>query len=95
LGYTLTRTFFDLERLVARMREMRVDRAVLSLATPFVNYGVPADIGREAAEVYNNEIVTLCKAMPDRFAGWAYLPLQDLEAARELRRDLIRATAST
>ena len=83
LSYALTRTFFDPERLVARMREMRVDRAVLSLATPFVNYGVPADVGREAAEIYNNEIAVLCKAMPERFAGWAYLPLQDPDSGGE------------
>src|SRR3954468_22974359 len=38
LDYALNRTFFDVERLLARMNEMRVDRAVLSLATPFVNY---------------------------------------------------------
>jgi aminocarboxymuconate-semialdehyde decarboxylase len=87
LSYALTRTFFDPERLIRRMQEMRVERAVLSLATPFVNYNVPANIGREAAEIYNNEIGLLCKAMPGRFAGWAYLPLQDPEAAAiELRR---------
>jgi aminocarboxymuconate-semialdehyde decarboxylase len=87
LSYALTRTFFDPERLVRRMQEMRVERAVLSLATPFVNYGVEASIGREAAEIYNNEIAALCKAMPDRFAGWAYLPMQEPDAAaKELRR---------
>ena len=87
LSYALTRTFFDPERLIRRMQEMRVERAVLSLATPFVNYGVPASIGRDAAEIYNNEIGALCKAMPDRFAGWAYLPMQEPDAAaKELRR---------
>jgi aminocarboxymuconate-semialdehyde decarboxylase len=87
LSYALNRTFFDPERLIARMAEMRVDQAVLSLATPFVSYNVPATVGREAAEIYNNEIAVLCKAMPHRFAGWAYLPLQDPEAAaKELRR---------
>src|SRR4051812_12461165 len=56
LSYALNRTFFDPERLIARMGEMRVDKAVLSLATPFVNFEVPASLGCEAAELYNNEI---------------------------------------
>jgi aminocarboxymuconate-semialdehyde decarboxylase len=87
LRYALNRTFFDVERLIARMDEMRVERAVLSLATPFVNYDVSASLGREAAELYNNEIAALCRAAPERFAGWAYLPMQDPDAAAaELHR---------
>jgi aminocarboxymuconate-semialdehyde decarboxylase len=87
LNYGLNRTFFDAERLIARMAEMQVDRAVLSLATPFVNFDVPASLGQEAAELYNNEIAALCKAEPSRFQAWAYLPMQDpVAAANELRR---------
>src|SRR5215475_1424223 len=77
LSYALNRTFFDPERLIARMKEMRVERAVLSLATPFVNYDVPASLGCKTAELYNDQIAALFKAAPDRFACWAYLPLQD------------------
>lgn len=87
LNYTLNRTFFDVERLVSRMNEISVDRAVLSLATPFVKYDVPADLGCAAAELYNNEIAALHNAMPGRFDGWALLPMQDpAAAADELRR---------
>jgi aminocarboxymuconate-semialdehyde decarboxylase len=87
LNYALNRTFFDVERLLARMSEMRVERAVLSLATPFVNYDVPGSLARDAAELYNNEIAALRRAVPGRFEGWAYLPMQDPEAAAgELRR---------
>jgi aminocarboxymuconate-semialdehyde decarboxylase len=87
LEYGLNRAFFDVERLIARLSEMRVERAVLSLATPFVNYEVPASLAREAAELYNNEISTLRKAVPGRFEGWALLPMQDPQAAaNELRR---------
>jgi hypothetical protein len=75
LSYALTRTFFDPERLIRRMQEMRVERAVLSLATPFVNYGVPASIGREAAEIYNNEIAVLCKEIRELFDWWEFLSL--------------------
>ena len=87
LSYALNRTFFDAERLSARMAEMGVERAVLSLATPFVKYDVPVSLACEAAALYNDEIATLCKAAPDRFAGWAYLPMADAQAAAgELRR---------
>lgn len=87
LNYRLNRIFFDVERLVARMAEMRVQRAVLSLATPFVNFNVPASLGAETAEVYNDEIAAIRKAAPDRFAGWALLPMQQPDAAaRELSR---------
>jgi aminocarboxymuconate-semialdehyde decarboxylase len=87
LCYTLNRTFFDVERLIARMATMKVERAVLSLATPFVNYGVPASLGCEVAKFYNDEIAKVCRLAPDRFGAWAYLPMQDAHgAAAELRR---------
>jgi aminocarboxymuconate-semialdehyde decarboxylase len=87
LSYGLNRTFFDPELLTARIKAMRVEKAVLSVATPFVNYDVPASLGQEAAELYNNDMATLCRLAPDRFSGWAYLPVQDPAlAAKELRR---------
>jgi len=87
LQYALNKTFFDARRLAARLNEMGVERAVLSLATPFANYDVPAELACAAAEIYNNEIAGLHKAAPDRFEGWALLPMQNPEAAAvELRR---------
>jgi aminocarboxymuconate-semialdehyde decarboxylase len=87
LHYALNRTFFDIERLLARMQEMRVDKALLSIATPFVKFDVPVSLGLEAAQLYNDEIAAITRAAPDRFQGWAYLPMQDPEAAAsELRR---------
>lgn len=87
LQYGLNKTFFDAERLIARMDEMGVERAVLSLATPFANYDVPAELACEAAALYNDEISRLHKAAPGRFEGWALLPMQAPEAAaKELRR---------
>jgi aminocarboxymuconate-semialdehyde decarboxylase len=87
LQYALNKTFFDAERLARRMDEMGVEHAVLSLATPFVNYSVPAELARAAAELYNDEIARLCAAQPRRFRGWAFLPMGEPEAAaKELRR---------
>jgi aminocarboxymuconate-semialdehyde decarboxylase len=91
LHYTLNRTFFDIERLLARMQEMRVDRALLSIATPFVKFDVPASLGIDAAQLYNDEIAAITRTAPDRFQGWAYLPMQDTEAAAS---ELVRAVKS-
>jgi aminocarboxymuconate-semialdehyde decarboxylase len=87
LRYGLNRSFFDIERLTDRLQEMKVNRAVLSLATPFVNFNVPAGLGIETAQCYNDEIAAIHKAAPERFAGWTLLPMQDPEAAaNELHR---------
>jgi aminocarboxymuconate-semialdehyde decarboxylase len=87
LKYGLNRTFFDPERLIKRMQEMGVDHAALSLATPFVKFDVPASLGIEAAQLYNDEIARMHRAAPDKFDGWAFLPMQDPDAAaNELRR---------
>src|SRR6516165_4154894 len=91
LNYGLNRTFFDVERLLARMQEMRVDKALLSIATPFVKFDVPVSLGLEAAQLYNDEIAAITRAAPDRFQGWAYLPMQDPEAAAS---ELVRAVKS-
>jgi len=94
LCFALTRTFFDIDRLASRMGKMRVDKAILSLATPFVNFEVPAGMGAEAAELYNNEIASLRKSAPSRFSAWAYLPMQDPDlAAKELRRAVTKLDA--
>jgi len=87
LAYGLNRTFFDIDRLIARMAEMRIERAVLSIATPFVKFDVPARLAIETAQIYNEEIAAIVTAAPDRFAAWAYLPVSDpAAAARELER---------
>ena len=87
LRYGLNRTFFDLDRLIKRMQQMSVDRAVLSLATPFVKFDVPASFGIETAQLYNDEIARIHRAAPDTFDGWAFLPMQAPDAAaNELRR---------
>jgi aminocarboxymuconate-semialdehyde decarboxylase len=87
LSYRLPLTFFEIERLKQRLSEMRIERAILSLATPFVTYATSAAVACDAAELFNNEISAICRLAPDQFGAWAYLPLQDPQAAaRELRR---------
>jgi aminocarboxymuconate-semialdehyde decarboxylase len=85
--YYLTDTFFDAERQIARMDRLGIDRAVVSLATPLINYTSDGVLAVEAAKACNDGFAQLVKADPERFAAWAFLPLQDPDAgAAELRR---------
>ncbi len=80
-------TFFDIQRQIARMDRLGVDRTVLSLATPLINYQVPGPLAAAAARLYNDELAAVVARHGDRFAGWAFLPMQDPAAAAvELRR---------
>ena len=87
LEFALNETFFDPERQIARMQRLGIDLTVLSLATPFINYRIPIEVAGEAARIFNDELARLRDRHPDRFDGWAFLPMQDPEvAAAELRR---------
>jgi aminocarboxymuconate-semialdehyde decarboxylase len=85
--YGLNKTFFEPARQLARMDELGIDRTVVSLATPLVNYYVDAQLATQAAQICNDGLAGLISKHPTRFLGWAYLPMQDpVAAASELRR---------
>jgi predicted TIM-barrel fold metal-dependent hydrolase len=64
-----------------------VERSILSLATPMINYAAPAAAAIDGARLVNDEFARLKAARPGRFDAWAYLPMQDpAEAAKELTR---------
>lgn len=87
MHFGLTRTFFDLDRQVARMKKEGVERAILSLATPFINYHLDAVVAIKAARQFNDAIAAAVAGQRDRFGVWAFLPMQDpAAAAEELRR---------
>ncbi len=87
LRYGLNRTFFDPARQIARMDALGIDRTVVSLATPLVNYYLDPAAAVEAARLCNDGYAALVAAHPARFAAWAFLPMQDPgAAAAELRR---------
>ena len=87
LEFALNRTFFDSERQIARMETLGIDLTILSLATPLINYQIPIAVAKKAARIFNDELARLRDRHPDRFDGWAFLPMQDPEgAAAELRR---------
>jgi aminocarboxymuconate-semialdehyde decarboxylase len=87
MHFGLNTTFFDMAKQVARMRHDGVERAILSLATPFIDYQLDAKIAIEAARVFNDAMASAISPDKARFGGWALLPMQDPAAAgRELQR---------
>jgi aminocarboxymuconate-semialdehyde decarboxylase len=87
LPFGMNKTFFDSDRQIDRMDDLGINLTVVSLATPLINYAVPAETALTAARIFNDEITLLRDRRPDRFDGWAFLPMQDPNAAAgELRR---------
>ena len=85
--YGLNRTFFEPAAQLERMGALGIDRTVVSLATPLVNYFVEPQLALQAARLCNDGFAALIAEHPTRFAAWAFLPMQDPEAAAaELRR---------
>ena len=87
VAFGLNPTFFDVQRQIVRMDGLGIDRTVLSLATPLINYAVPGPLAAAAARLFNDELAAVVDRHPDRFGGWAFLPMQDpVAAAAELER---------
>lgn len=85
--FGLNTTFFDVGKQVERMERDGVERTILSLATPFINYHLDAGLAVEAAAAFNDGLAAAIASERRRFGGWALLPMQDPDAAaRELRR---------
>ena len=79
--YAICREFFDLGLHIARMDRLGIDVAVISLATPLINYSVPESEAVKAAEIFNDELARVRREGSGRFEGWAFLPMQNPEAA--------------
>src|ERR1700690_1899333 len=87
MHFGLNTTFFDMNKQVERMARDGVERAILSLATPFIDYHLDAKIAVEAARVFNDGLAAAIAPDRQHFGGWALLPMQDAAAAaQELRR---------
>lgn len=64
-----------------------VDMQVVSIHTPLMGYHLDAVQGRALARDVNDEISSMTRQWPTRFAGLATLPVQDVDAAiKELER---------
>jgi len=87
MHFGLNTTFFELEKQIERMRRDGVERTILSLATPFIDYHLDGTLAVETAAIFNDGLAAAIAPDRTRFGGWAMLPMQDPDAAaRELRR---------
>jgi len=87
IHFGLNRTFFDLPRQIRRMSEERVERSILSLATPFIDYHLDASLAVQAARQFNDALAAAISGRESQFKAWAFLPMQDpAAAAQELAR---------
>jgi len=75
------------EQRIRAMDQMRVDVHVLSLSPLMHWYELDANAGVPMAKEANDDLADMVATHPDRFAGLAFLPLQDPTAAiAELER---------
>ena len=82
----ITRHYFETRPRIAEMDKTRVDMQVLSLCPPMVYWADPA-LGIPLARSFNDELAAAVADRPDRLAGLATVPLQDVaEASAELER---------
>ncbi len=82
----ITRHYYETKPRLADMDRAGVDIQVLSLNPPMV-YWAEAALGARLARLYNNELAGAVSQRPDRLAGLATVPLQDVpEAVAELTR---------
>jgi aminocarboxymuconate-semialdehyde decarboxylase len=80
-----------LERRLADMDAMGLDRQVVLPSPPQCYYAVPLDVAVKAAQAVNDGIAEFVARKPDRLAGFGSVPMPDgAEAARELERCMTR-----
>jgi aminocarboxymuconate-semialdehyde decarboxylase len=87
MHFGLNTTFFEIPKQLERMKRDGVERTILSLATPFIDYYQDEQLAVEAARIFNDGLAAAIANDRERFGGWAMLPMQDPAAAAiELRR---------
>jgi predicted TIM-barrel fold metal-dependent hydrolase len=86
--HVLMPAMVDLERQQREMEDADVQRAILTVNLPGVDWFDAAD-GAAIARDVNDELVQLSRDQPDRFLALAVLPMQaPAEAAAELERSV-------
>jgi aminocarboxymuconate-semialdehyde decarboxylase len=87
MHFGLNTTFFDLRKQLEQMGGEGVERAVFSLATPFIDYNQDGEFAVETAARHNDALAESIGDEPERCRAWAFLPMQSPQAsADELRR---------
>ena len=83
------RTTWTPQERIADMNSLGVDVQVLSTNASFYNYDMDASIVADMARDCNDYVAQLTKDHPDRFSGFATLPMQDVAASvAELERSM-------
>lgn len=86
-AFTSPKIRYTVEERLKDMDEQKVDVQVLSIHTPFVGYHLEPEQGLALAREFNDEICETVRKRPDRFAGLATLPVQDVKLSiAELER---------
>jgi aminocarboxymuconate-semialdehyde decarboxylase len=87
VGVQTPKLRFTPEERLKDMDGQGVDVQVVSLHTPLFSYDVDSARGQQLAREVNDEIASMTRQWPQRFAGLATLPVQDVDAAvAELER---------
>ena len=81
ITFTSPKARFTPEERLKDMDAQRVDVQVVSIHTPFFGYHLDPAQGKALAREVNDEIAGMAKQWPQRFAGLATLPVQDVKAA--------------
>src|SRR5436190_15000852 len=74
---------FTPEERLQDMDTQGVDVQVVSIHTPFFGYHLDPAQGRQLTREVNDEIAAMARQWPERFAGLATLPVQDVTAAMD------------
>ena len=86
-GLLIPKTRWNAEQRLMDMDSLGVDIHVLSPYSRFYNYELDTPVTIATSQDCNNEIHQMSESWPDRFAGLATLPMQDVGAAiAELER---------
>jgi aminocarboxymuconate-semialdehyde decarboxylase len=81
VGVQTPKLRFTPEERLKDMDEQGVDVQVVSIHTPLFSYDVDSAQGQKLAREVNDEIAAMTRQWPQRFAGLATLPVQDVGAA--------------
>ena len=83
------RTVWSPDQRIGDMNSLGADVHVLSTNAVFYNYDKPSEATAAMARDCNDYVSGLTKQYPDRFAGLATLPMQDVKASvTELERSV-------
>ncbi|MCL5947012.1 MAG: amidohydrolase [Chloroflexi bacterium] len=88
-NYPLTEGLWSVPALIEALDRRKITGAALSAAPPTLSYWAEAGLAAEIAAANNDSIAEMVRSHPQRFAGLATVPLQDVpRSIRELERTM-------